>query len=127
MKGATQCPPRSLCRGFVSIHAPMKGATSFTKSWMITSISFNPRTHEGCDLGIGTTGRHNSVVSIHAPMKGATDSVLVELVVILCFNPRTHEGCDAQDGGSGKAMESFNPRTHEGCDTRPSRSARLDP
>ena len=34
-------------------------------------MSFNPRTHEGCDFKLST-------------ISGA----------LRCFNPRTHEGCD---------------------------------
>ena len=55
----------------VSIHAPTRGATLHlykSKGWY---LSFNPRTHEGCDRTL------NVPLSVH-----------------ICFNPRTHEGCD---------------------------------
>ena len=34
----------------VSIHAPTRGATPISDTMAIISASFNPRTHEGCDL-----------------------------------------------------------------------------
>ena len=55
----------------VSIHAPTRGATAPPLFGSIQSLSFNPRTHEGCDIA----GRHRhagSTVSIHAPTRGAT-------------------------------------------------------
>ena len=79
-------------------------------------LSFNPRTHEGCDridrqavMGAsvsihaptrGATVRsrpkpHCICVSIHAPTRGATQNRIVSTDGIRCFNPRTHEGCDA--------------------------------
>ena len=36
-------------RDKVSIHAPTRGATPFKVLLTICSLSFNPRTHEGCD------------------------------------------------------------------------------
>ena len=77
----------------VSIHAPTRGATvnifvyngitmfqsthprgvrpTTTQSWCLPS-SFNPRTHEGCDIVL-----------------------TIRTLRLFCFNPRTHEGCDA--------------------------------
>ena len=55
----------------VSIHAPTRGATYAFTIVDDRLTSFNPRTHEGCDI------MHH-----HAP--SCTE----------CFNPRTHEGCD---------------------------------
>ena len=57
----------------VSIHAPTRGATGCTRFAHSSLLSFNPRTHEGCDnFKISTISR------------------------TLSFNPRTHEGCDTQ-------------------------------
>ena len=55
--------------------------------------SFNPRTHEECDMRpFGTfSGRK-------------------------CFNPRTHEECDRIATAEAKKAPCFNPRTHEECD-----------
>ena len=77
----------------VSIHAPTRGATDKIIITYIVTISFNPRTHEGCDVcGFSF------------------------LFKFLCFNPRTHEGCDSSIQRSSTRLTSFNPRTHEGCD-----------
>ena len=59
-------------RHFISIHAPVKGATSFTLPPGLRLRYFNPRTREGCDVQIGHTEHSQSTISIHAPVKGAT-------------------------------------------------------
>ena len=57
----------------ISIHAPVKGATS----------------------GVGMMIKPEYFISIHAPVKGATDGVVdVRRGVNRNFNPRTREGCD---------------------------------
>ena len=56
-------------------------------------VSFNPRTHMGCD--ICAVKHQNS---------------------LLCFNPRTHMGCDMPTKQAINDMCGFNPRTHMGCD-----------
>ena len=56
-------------------------------------ISFNPRTHMGCD-GVP----------------------LLKFVVKFGFNPRTHMGCDLLLMTPYLVMTCFNPRTHMGCD-----------
>ena len=60
-------------RSLVSIHAPVKGATS-SRGDREPKRSFNSRTRKGCD-----TGRYNRFakrrVSIHAPVKGATSII----------------------------------------------------
>jgi len=57
--------------GFVSIHAPLRGATSDGAGLMYAANGFNPRTPAGCD---GHLERHvqDGGVSIHAPLRGAT-------------------------------------------------------
>ena len=79
----------------ISIHAPMKGATTHGSLRCTSRTYFNPRTHEGCDRS--------------GP--GYIDGVGIY------FNPRTHEGCDRSGPGyiDGVGIY-FNPRTHEGCD-----------
>ena len=37
---------------FISIHAPVKGATSITTSVVDMALYFNPRTREGCDVAV---------------------------------------------------------------------------
>jgi len=55
----------------ISIHAPAKGATSYPWTHSIPLFYFNPRTREGCDVGVPSEETLR-VISIHAPAKGAT-------------------------------------------------------
>ena len=101
-----------------------------------SSLSFNPRTHTGCDLcdrrfrvlnqfqsthphGVRhrqrLSGQRGRAVSIHAPTRGATRVRRLSLSSS-SFNPRTHTGCDLCFTTSGQRLRSFNPRTHTGCD-----------
>ena len=102
---------------FISIHAPVKGATVTDCSSHPLTTDFNPRTREGCDqdrkaraeirrsISIhapvkGATFRFHAIISllalisIHAPVKGATNSARYTMPVQPHFNPRTREGCD---------------------------------
>ena len=56
----------------ISIHAPVKGATSLRAVCRWLLVNFNPRTREGCDGGNGHYWDAHSLISIHAPVKGAT-------------------------------------------------------
>ena len=58
------------CR--ISIHAPTRGATHYSKP-----------------------GRKRTYISIHAPTRGATVARTYFLFPLPYFNPRTHEGCDS--------------------------------
>ena len=55
----------------ISIHAPVKGATSRQKPDTPTGPYFNPRSREGSDWVAGYP-RGYTGISIHAPVKGAT-------------------------------------------------------
>ena len=55
----------------VSIHAPTQGATNYPMAHLRFRLSFNPRTHAGCDLVYGDD-IVTFFVSIHAPTQGAT-------------------------------------------------------
>ena len=124
-------------RQYVSIHAPTRGATKdfksiikrgrfqsthphgvrhFLRQQQNKCLSFNPRTHTGCDMGYRKP-------PCYMP----------------CFNPRTHTGCDGilhiQTDRQKKFQSThphgvrrwckatrlsttcFNPRAHTGCDT----------
>ena len=86
------------------------------QSWEpLTSISFNPRTHVGCDHGRSVRPQQH-YVSIHAPTQDATPSSEEESDPY-SFNPRTHVGCDKIEHNQHLHQGSFNPRTHVGCDT----------
>ena len=77
----------------VSIHAPTRGATPRRQQAFARWLSFNPRTHTGCDSS--APGRRPS-------NRG--------------FNPRTHTGCDRKSLIYNRFCGCFNPRTHTGCD-----------
>ena len=72
MKGATSVVTKTQWETLVSIHAPMKGATIWYRIKQLQQHSFNPRSHEGSDGSPGTFQPGGDSVSIHAPMKGAT-------------------------------------------------------
>ena len=101
----------------ISIHAPTRGAT-LTMILMITIKlyifqstlprgerpipmtstgyvrNFNPRSHEGSDIGIKEFN-DNGDISIHAPTRGATTDVPSGAPIGYDFNPRSHEGSDS--------------------------------
>ena len=91
--GATMCIVPSSLKVIVSIHAPTWGATSLASIPSASIISFNPRTHMGCDY-IQPYEYSVIEVSIHAPTWGATQSTTVYRIGRRSFNPRTHMGCD---------------------------------
>ena len=78
-------------------------------------ISFNPHTHEGCDIA-NDFYRYAKWVSIHTPTKGVTQKPGISLICMISFNPHTHEGCDFTARLHFQVRCSFNPHTHEGCD-----------
>ena len=56
----------------ISIHAPVKGATTARGTGIKTQHDFNPRSREGSDF-LPKGSRNNVLnISIHAPVKGAT-------------------------------------------------------
>ena len=59
----------------ISIHAPVKGATTARGTGIKTQHDFNPRSREGSDF-LPKGSRNNVLnISIHAPVKGATPCV----------------------------------------------------
>ena len=143
----------------VSIHAPTRGATFPTgrghqiQAFQSThphgvrqtldkstfhEISFNPRTHTGCDTAKAGVMTAADRVSIHAPTRGATFTTISTASLNGSFNPRTHTGCDLTSAASlskspvfqsthphgvrpkshvlFSSASGFNPRTHTGCD-----------
>ena len=75
MKGATKNAAQTYAQQAISIHAPMKGATLAKTMVLPVPVDFNPRTHEGCDAKYTKTPIGWFLISIHAPMKGATRSM----------------------------------------------------
>ena len=72
-RGATVWSLPSHERANVSIHAPTRGATREMYCCISAILSFNPRTHTGCDM-VQRRKRH----------------------LLPSFNPRTHTGCDSE-------------------------------
>ena len=81
------------CWQYVSIHAPMRGATEVN-----------------CRL------RLEYRVSIHAPMRGATQRNYWQQFKAFRFNPRAHAGRDLNLPVLPAFLRCFNPRAHAGRD-----------
>ena len=80
---------------FISIHAPVKGATRQFRIIFIQRFRhFNPRTREGCDMISAAPEVAKVNISIHAPVKGATIRCRGRGPRQNYFNPRPREGCD---------------------------------
>jgi len=71
VKGATPRHLYFLPFGTISIHAPVKGATNQANAFFA-----------------------KQTISIHAPVKGATSLSIRLFTSSSDFNPRTREGCD---------------------------------
>ena len=106
---------------YVSIHAPVKGATRPKRRRHPCHSRFNSRSREGSDhlrpkhlqteLCFNSRSREGSdwdqnnayntpYVSIHAPVKGATRVSFGKIFFNLCFNSRSREGSDFKAGAS---------------------------
>ena len=101
------------------------------------SLSFNPRTHVGCDsdknnallpkmefqsthprgvrhLLVHLANCQTQFQSTHP--RGVRLHLWLATLRPMRFNPRTHVGCDLRGPASYIYKRSFNPRTHVGCD-----------
>ena len=83
----------------VSIHAPTRGATTWSLIRRSLTKGFNPRTHTGCDL---QSEKH--------PLR-----------IPFGFNPRTHTGCDTFSGSLDGIWAKFQSTHPHGV--RPPRSS----
>ena len=72
VKGATVMFDSGRQKELVSIHAPVKGATVLLILHMSKLKRFNSRTRKGCDYRLAAKKDSGNYVSIHAPVKGAT-------------------------------------------------------
>ncbi len=66
---------------YVSIHAPVWGATRRVSTHTISSMSFNPRPRMGGDLPLICCCQH-PCVSIHAPVWGATKAAVMAVTAV---------------------------------------------
>ena len=123
----------------ISIHAPVKGATSIKCINDILILDFNPRTREGCDTTMYFCCSSLSIFQSTHPWRVRPSSFGNIAIKSIYFNPRTREGCDIQRLSSQASLMEFqsthpwrvrqrqckyiitirydfNPRTREGCD-----------
>ena len=120
----------------VSIHTPTKGVTL---TWILSVIlmmfqsthprrvwhsstlgasaasSFNPHTHEGCDIQARWV-RAQRAVSIHTPTKGVTYRLRKQGCIIYVSIHTPTKGVTFALRCKHKQSDCFNPHTHEGCD-----------
>ena len=71
LRGATSDAHALRSDAGVSTHAPLRGATDWLAQKGKGKRRFNPRTPAGCDKAINLCN-HSTIVSIHAPLRGAT-------------------------------------------------------
>ena len=84
VKGATPETTDFRAVFHVSIHAPVKGATFARGTRFNRRRRFNPRAREGRDRWRNTTAIRRAV-SIHAPVKGATFSSAAPFTISKAF------------------------------------------
>ena len=77
----------------VSIHAPTRGATRIILRQQSKLISFNPRTHAGCDMAVSRWLSTARLFQSTHP-RGVRHHLFGTLLNRPSFNPRTHAGCD---------------------------------
>ena len=106
----------------VSIHAPLRGATSAQFGTWPRIRSFNPRTPAGCDYFFCVFPSAAWRFNPRTPA-GCDDSEPESGSRCSGFNPRTPAGCDSQAARCDKCLAGFNPRTPAGCDCRGSKYA----
>ena len=99
----------------VSIHAPTQGATNGFSGHLASSLSFNPRTHAGCDF-VRLEHRAARVVSIHAPTQGATLGLVGRKLGQDVSIHAPTQGATPRRRPCRRCPARFNPRTHAGCD-----------
>ena len=94
VKGATSGSDEQVHLLLISIHAPVKGATWTLASMTTRRPDFNPRSREGSDH-LRLPWVRVAVISIHAPVKGATLKPMIGSFGTDYFNPRSREGSDS--------------------------------
>ena len=92
-RGATKFLFNDISHRYVSIHAPTRGATSNRFQSTFSGLSFNPRTHSGCDYTSGEPKRYAILFQSTHPLGVRRKSGKIRSPK-KCFNPRTHSGCD---------------------------------
>ena len=130
-------PRSSMRRGYVSIHAPTRGATAFWRNcdktagfqsthprgvrlrkdvWLCSSLcSFNPRTHEGCDRFLNLKRLILSKFQSTHPRGVRRLQILISFCLFM-FQSTHPRGVRLVLTIKTLRLFCFNPRTHEGCD-----------
>ena len=93
MRGATYDDISKLVDDYVSIHAPVRGATVPFVLLVLILCCFNSRAREGRDTQLQVRAEVCRV-SIHAPVRGATDTSKSNMLITKSFNSRAREGRD---------------------------------
>ena len=102
----------------ISIHAPVKGATSRASHRPgCVQISIHAPV-KGATICKEATMAGGSI-SIHAPVKGATWTTSGSTITFCNFNPRSREGSDFYIHSTPNSGFYFNPRSREGSDRTP--------
>ncbi len=98
MRGATEWTEVTKChKENISIHAPMRGATSVCiYKAVVHSISIHAPMR-GATACLVLVQSLMPFISIHAPIRGATIINVETIYFTLYFNPRAHEGRDSGD------------------------------
>ena len=96
VKSATSESGRNCYARIVSIHAPVKSATCYVFATLLKIPVSIHAPVKGATMVL-LSGVQFLGVSIHAPVKGATGIFLVEHCIYSCFNPRAREGRDLEN------------------------------
>ena len=118
--GARRRLSTSRQRDDVSIHAPVRGATTDVSAMHDTRSLFQSTRPYGARRLVRMCFDALIRVSIHAPVRGATTEPGICKHQSTCFNPRARTGRDASGRCIGRC-KGFNPRARTGRD----RSCRL--
>ena len=124
---------------WISIHAPVKGATTYVAGISNSKTISIHAPVKGATRYFNELTAEKRKISIHAPVKGATSFLRGGWLVSAHFNPRSREGSDIMTGGVCKHVSkisihapvkgatptrcewprrrpNFNPRSREGSD-----------
>ena len=89
------------------------------------SISFNPRTHTGCDTWLPKGSECHAPFNPRAPYGGATSRFLSALLITLRSIHAPHTGCDNYDEVYRDWLDCSIHAPHTGCDTDAANCAAL--
>ena len=114
-RGATHCRRCHVCYVQISTRAPTRGATNMHFILWIIFCYFNPRSHEGSDVG-NAVSMAVSTISTRAPTRGATYLSTDDRDIMDISTRAPTRGATAICCTKHKSIADFNPRSHEGSD-----------